>query len=266
MVQQQGRLLQNFRRTQHLEAALPDPALQRRSRLHHQRQQADVFRVHGAEGPGGVHGVLPEQLPAAQARNGRHRQGKSRPPGLLPCRHDGRGRVPLLHPLQHRITAGFQAHIHHFQAALPQPPQLLLRLDLKTPGRGVAGDPLTLRKQAVHHGQNFQQLIGFPHQGVAVGQKDPLHPAVYLPGQAEILPDLLHRPQGKPLIVIHIAEGAAVMAAPIGHLDDEAVCLAGGTVDLSLVSHGVFLLFLVFWFIIAYFSPFEKGLFCAAPA
>ena len=50
------------------------------------------------------------------------------------------------------------------------------------------------------------------------------------------------------------------------HLDvykRQAVCLAGGTVDLSLVSHGQFLLFPA---IIAYFSRFEKGLFCAAPA
>ena len=210
--------------------------------------------------------MVPQQLPAAKPGNGRHRQGQARLPGLLPRRHNGRGGVALAHPLQHRVTARFQAHIHHFQSVFPQLTQLVIGFHLQAPGRGVAGDPLALGKQAVHHGQNFQQLIGFPHQGVAVGQKHPLHPAVYLPGQAEVLPDLLHGPQGKPLVVIHIAEGAAVVAAPVGHLDDEAVGLAGGPIDLSLVSHGQFLLFLVYWFIIAYFSRFEKGLFLPSAA
>ena len=62
--------------------------------------------------------------------------------------------------------------------------------------------------------------------------------AVHLAGHLEVLADLLHGAHGEMLVVIHIAEGAAVMAAPVGHLDDEAVRLGRGTVDFSLITHG----------------------------
>ena len=55
------------REAQHPEAALPDPLLQRRSRLHHQRQQADIFRLHGAECLRRTDGVLPHQFPAPKS-------------------------------------------------------------------------------------------------------------------------------------------------------------------------------------------------------
>ena len=47
-----------------------DPVIQRCSRLHHQRQHSDVFRVHGVEGLGGLDGVLLQQLRAAQTCDG----------------------------------------------------------------------------------------------------------------------------------------------------------------------------------------------------
>ena len=47
-----------------------DPVIQRCSRLHHQRQHSDVFRVHGVESLGGLDGVFLQQLRAAQTGDG----------------------------------------------------------------------------------------------------------------------------------------------------------------------------------------------------
>ena len=257
MLQKQLRLLQHLHRAEQGELALPHPPLQRRAVLHHQRQQADVLRLHGAEGLRRADGVLPPQRHAAKAGDGRHRQRHTAAAGLLPRRHDGGGAVTLAHPLQHRVAAGFQPHIHHLQAPLPQKPQVVLRLHLQAGGRGVAGHPLTLRKQTVDQAQDLHQIVGFPHQRVAVRQKHTLHPAVQLAGRLEILPDLLHGPQGKMLIVVHIAEGTAVMAAPVGHLHDQAVRLGGRAVHLSLISHTHH----SFAAIMPYIPPFEKHIF-----
>ena len=61
-------------------------------------------------------------------------------------------------------------------------------------------------------------------------------------GQLEILPYLLHGTHGKMLVVVHFTEGAAVVAAPVGHLHDKAVRLTGRPVDLAFVAHGITLL------------------------
>ena len=136
----------------------------------------------------------------------------------------------------------FQEAAQSSASAGAQQAQLVLALDLQTGGRGIAGDPLTLREQAVHQPQDLHQFLRAAHQCVAVGQKDPLYPAVDPPRQLEVLPDLRHRAHGKMLVVVHVAEGAAVVAAPVGHLHDEAVRLAGRPIDLTFVAHGITLL------------------------
>ena len=241
VLQEQLRLPEHLHRAEQGKLPCPHPLFQRRTVLHHQRQQADILRLHGTEGLRRADSVLPPQFHAAKAGDSRHRQRHAAAAGLLPRRHDGGGVVALVHPLQHRVAAGLQPHVDHLQALLPQKPQVILRFDLQAGGRGVARHPLALRKQAVDQSQDLHQIVGFPHQRVAVRQKDTLHMAVHLPGRFKILPDLLHGPHGEMLVVVHIAERAAVMAAPIGHLHDEAVGLTGRTVDFSLVTHGSFL-------------------------
>ena len=238
MLQEQLRLLQHLHGAEQGELAVAHPLLQRRAPFHHQGQKADILRLHGAEGLRRTDGVLPPQLHAAKAGDGRHRQGHTAAPGLLSRRHDGGGAVALPHPLQHRVAAGFQPHVNHLQAPLTQQPQVVLRLHLQAGGRGVARHPLALREQAVDQAQYLHQIVGFPHQRVAVRQKDTLHVAVQLAGHLEILTDLVHRPHGEMLVVVHIAEGAGVVAAPVGHLHDQAVGLRGRTVNFSFVTHG----------------------------
>lgn len=67
---QQLCFLQHLMLVQQTEAAVMDPVIQRCSRLHHQRQHSDVFRVHGVEGLGGLDGVFLQQLRAAQTCDG----------------------------------------------------------------------------------------------------------------------------------------------------------------------------------------------------
>ncbi|SCJ51696.1 Uncharacterised protein [uncultured Blautia sp.] len=145
--------------------------------------------------------------------------------------------MALAHPLQNVVAPGLQSHVDHGQALVPQRPQLLLRPDTDG-GRGrVAGDPLTLWEQLPNGVQDGVKLIRFPDQCIAICQKHPVHPAVHAPGDAEVLQHLLQGTNGEVLLLIHAAEGAGVVAAPVGHLDDEAVRLRGRTVNASLVSH-----------------------------
>ena len=67
VLEQQLRLPQDILRAKNGKAALTHPFLQRRTRLHHQRQQADVLRLHGAECLRRTDGVLPHQLPAPKS-------------------------------------------------------------------------------------------------------------------------------------------------------------------------------------------------------
>ena len=54
MLQKQLRLLQYLQRAKQRKAALPHPLLQRRARLHHQRQKPQIVRLHLADGSGCV--------------------------------------------------------------------------------------------------------------------------------------------------------------------------------------------------------------------
>ena len=186
--------------------------------------------------------MLLPQLHTAKAGDGRHGQRQTAAFGLLPRRHDVCGGVALAHPLQYRVAAGLQPHVYHFQSLLPQQAQVVLALHLQAGWGGIARDPLTLGEQAVHQPQYLHQVLRAAHQGVAIGQKDPVHPVVDAAGQLEILPYLLHGTHGKMLVIVHFTEGAAVVAAPVGHLHDEAVRLAGRPVDLAFVAHGITLL------------------------
>ena len=145
--------------------------------------------------------------------------------------------MALPHEGEDLVTAGFQPHVDHGQAFSPEGLQLLVRPQADAAGRGVAGDPLALRKQLPDGIQNCVQFTGLSDQCVAVRQKDAADAAVALPGHLEILQNLMQRPQGKALFLVHAAKGTGIVAAPVGHLHDEAVRLGGRTVDHALVSH-----------------------------
>ena len=237
MLHQQPGLLEHLGLVEQLELALMEPVIQRRLRLHHQSQHADILRIHGVEGLGRLNGMRLQQLRTAQTGNGRDGKGNSAGTDLLAHLHDMGGSVALVHEGQNLVAAGLQAHIDHGQALGPQGAQLLLRPDLDAGGRGIAGDPLALGKQLPDRIQNHIQLLRLAHQGVAVRQEDFVHMAVHLPGHVEILQDFLQGPQGEALFLVHAAKGAGIVAASVGHLDNETVRLRGRTVNAAVISH-----------------------------
>ena len=145
--------------------------------------------------------------------------------------------MALAHELQHVIAAGLQPHVEEGQALVPQELELLVRPDLEGGGRGVAADPLALREELPDGIQDGDKVADLADQGVAVRQEDPAHIAVVLPGQVEVLQHLGQGAEGEALLLIHAAEGAGIVAAAVGHLDDEAVGLRGGAVNAAVISH-----------------------------
>ncbi len=145
--------------------------------------------------------------------------------------------MALTHQGQHLVAAGLQPHVDHGEPLGPEGPQLLVRPQADAAGRGVAGDPLTLREQLPDGVQNRVEFAGLSDQGVAVRQENAADAAVLPARHLEILQNLVQRPQGKALFLVHTAKGAGIMAAPVSHLDDETVGLRGRPVDHALVSH-----------------------------
>ena len=237
VLHQQLRFLQHLMLVQQAEAAVVDPVVQGGALLHHQRQHADVFRVHGVESLGSLDGVLLQQLGAAQAGDGGDGQSHAAAADLLAHSHDLGGGMALAHEGKDPVAAGFQPHVDHGEALCPEGPQFLLRPQADAAGRGVAGDPLALREQFPDGVQNGIQLAGLPDQGIAVRQENAADAAVALAGHLEILQNFVQRPQGEVLLLVHAAEGAGIVAASVGHLDDETVGLGGRPVDHALVSH-----------------------------
>ena len=170
-------------------------------------------------------------------------------------------RCGLAHPLQHRVTAEFQAIYTIFQAAPRSRRSSSSVLTLETPGRGGTSPAGTFRETGCITWPGISSSSSvFPHQRCRRRPETPARGGY----QTRRKSFVLHGPQGKPLIAYIIAEGAAVVAAPVGHLDDEAVGPSrGADRPFPLYRMGNSSFFLA---IIAYFSGLKGVYFCAAPA
>ena len=202
--------------------------------------------------------MLAQQLLTAQTRDSGDGQSEAAAAHLLSRLHDGGHGVTLGHLLQHRVAARLKTHIEHGQALAAQKAQVILALGVDAAGGGVAGDALTLGEEPVDKVEDADQVRCAAHQRIAVGQKHTLHVAVCLPRHTEILVNLVQRTHPEVLVIIHIAKSAAVVAAAVGHLHDEAVGLTGRTVHFSFIAHSVAPLH--FFSIIAYLPPLEKSI------
>ncbi len=178
-----------------------------------------------------------QKLRPAKARNGGDGEGNAAAADLSSHLHDESRVVALSHLLKYRVAPGFKAHVDHGQALGPQCLQFPVRANPDAVRRGVARHPATLREQLPDRIQNDFQLPCFSHQSVPVGQKNLLHPQIELPGLTEIRQDFLQRADGKPLLLVHTAKGAGIMAAPVGHLNDQAPGLGGRAVYAANISH-----------------------------
>ena len=222
---------------QHRQLAALDPVVQRRAGVDAKRQHGNIVRLDARERLRRLNGVDLALLLAAHAVD--RGDGGDHPGGL------GAQRVldDLLHGhalvilFQQRLVAGFQPDVDHGKAALAQCAQLLVRLAHDRLGGGVGAHALALGEVFVDIVQHLQQIVHRQDQRVAVGQEDALDAAVKPTRLGQVREHLLDRVDGKLLVLVHDAEGALVVAAAQRALHDQAVGLAGGTVNASGIMH-----------------------------
>ena len=176
-------------------------------------------------------------LGTAQAGDGSDGQAHAGLVDLLAHGHDFRTVLTLAHQLQNVITAGLQTHVDQGQALFPERPKLLIGADADAGGRTVSRHTLALGKQLLDIVQDHIQVRSSAHQRIAVCQKHLVDIAVGAACNAEVLQNLLHGAEGKPLLLEHIAERTGVIAAAVSHLHNEAVGLRRGTEYSAVISH-----------------------------
>ena len=152
--------------------------------------------------------------------------------------------MALVHVLQRRVETTLHADVQTVDAAGAQASKLGISLVFDVLDGGVHGDGLHLRKLPVDGVGNLLQPIRREHKGVAVLQKDPAYIRVLLRGFLNIRLDLLHGADRELHIRVHITEGALVVAAAKGHLQQKRIGFIGRPVDGSGEIHLVSLPFI----------------------
>ena len=143
----------------------------------------------------------------------------------------------FLDHIQHFLTAGFRAKIYHRQPMRAQLPQFLVGLAQRILRASVGSHALTFRKSFRDRVQNSDQLVICQTERVAVTEKNSLYTPIMRSRPVEILQNLVHIPDAELFLLIHIAEGALIMRTANGDLYQQAVSLAGRSVNIAFVSH-----------------------------
>jgi hypothetical protein len=218
--------------------------LGRQRRARHQRggQRADERRVHRRQQPRRGFGVLARAFNAADPQHHHHRMPDAG--AAQACRGlDGVvGARALVHAAQHLVVAALGAVVDDAQPCLAQRRQLAVILAQDGARVTVDAHAAHLRQPLAQQGQDLEQPLRGQHQGVAVTQEhaaDRLHVAIVDRGFFHVLrhdverlhPEALHR------VTVHAAVGAPVVAAADGHLQQQALGLAGRAEDVADVVH-----------------------------
>jgi len=207
------------------------------SRLDHQTQGPHVFRVDGAQHPAGLDGMDRGALRAGDAEQHGHRQVNAG--GLCLAGqgdHLGCGRA-LVDGGQGRVVAAFQAHVGDAQAELPQFRQFRHCFRLETFAVGIDAHSGNLRHSRSNPFEEGAQPRLRQDQGVAVAEEEAPDRGKMAGRIIDIGPDNLLGGDSEALPLVHAAKGALVVGATGGYLQQDAVGLAGRTVDGSLVVH-----------------------------
>jgi len=211
--------------------------VKRRARDDHDGQDPGEVRVDIGEDARRVAGVLPAHRDAADPEENRH--GKRDPrlldaPGRL---DDAVGRRALADFREDRLVAGFDAQVDD-----PEPP--LLQLAELPDGFFPDALRVGVGADATHAGQMDADRVEDPDQaplrddeGVPVAQEDPVDPSEPPGGVCQVFPDLVEAPDAEALALEARAEGAPVVRAADGDLEQQAVRLAGGADDVAFVPH-----------------------------
>ena len=183
--------------------------------------------------------MLLAQLQRAETRNAGNGQFHA---GFLDHQtrtNDLIGGFALVDAAQYLIRAGFQTQIDHIQTQIVQHVQIFLLFAQNGRRRAIAGNALTFRKYLLDVAQDFCHVLGTAHQRIAVCQKNTADTAVHAACLVKICLDLLQLAYAETLFLVHIAEGALVVAAADGDLHNQAVCLRGRTKNSAFVfNHG----------------------------
>ena len=193
---------------------------------------------------------------AAQAVDEDGIKGNLRLIELLQLLHRFGGGVALFHQGQDAVAAALQPDVQKAQA---QPVQLLELLDRFVPqifDRGVHRNAGAVGQILFDLDEDFPHLLKGQAERLAANQEHPFGVGVVARGVPQVGDDL---PEGDHLEVdrlVHVAEGAAVVGAAGGHLQQKRVPLKGRVIDNLIVTHEsillsfdaveVFLLFLLY--------------------
>ena len=193
--------------------------------------------AHGIDQRRRIQGMGAALLPrSGQADEDHGPQVKARLDQALSGRQHLRGRHPFVDRPEHRVAAALHPQVEPHQARLPQGGQFPIRFRQGTARSCIGVDPLQPREAAVQALQHRQQVRRHGNR-IPIAEEDPLHAAVISPGQGDIRKDLRQRAHMIALVPIHAAEGAAVVGAAHGDLQQIASVFSGRAVDAALVPH-----------------------------
>ena len=197
-------------------------------------------RLHVADDPGGLPGVGLGALLAADPHHDVGVDLKARGPGHLARPDVVPGGGAFFDSGQDDVVAGLHPDVNPPQPGLGQGVKLIRTFAVDVLGRTIDGDPLQPGKQGVAVTADCRQGRGRHGDGVAGGEKQGAHPgAIRCRGINQVRLDLGHRPDLElHAVFIDHAEGAEVVGAAHGGLDEQAVGFTGGPVNGAVVAHG----------------------------
>ena len=214
-------------RPEQAEASLPGPVVQGGSRHEHQGQGSGLVRGQGGKRQAGGFGVAVRALGTGQAQQHRDRDLEPGRLGPTAAGHDGGGVLGLVHGGKRRLVAGFEPDVDHGQAVPTQGFECGVGFAGQAAARGVAGHPGDPGQPVPDGVKQPAQPVHRHGQHVAVAQKHPaLAPAVDS-GEIEVRGEAGFVAQAVGLVAVGAAEGAGVVGAAVGGLDEDAVRLAG---------------------------------------
>ena len=186
--------------------------------------------------------LLPVPVLAGKTHDDDGPQVKASCHQLLAClQHLGGGNT-FVDGLEHRVAAALHPQVSPVEARIPDGLQLLGRFGQGAPGTGVGGHLLQGRESIVELAQHPDEIIGLHDDRVAIHEKHSLEArTVVIPGHIDVLQNLLHRTDAEFLLLIHGTEGALIIGAADGTLEQVALPLPWGPVqNVTVVSHKSF--------------------------
>ena len=214
--------------------------LHERRALHRRHHQgAHEARLDPVDDARALPGVLEGARPVARAEEDHGGELHARGVRLAPEPDHVRGVHALVEPLQDLVVPGLHPEVELREPLLPELAQLRVRADLDGLGRRVGGHPPQVRERLPQQGEHVGEEARLRHQGVPVGEEDLADVAHHLPGPGDLTGELVEGAHAEALLPVHRAEGAAVVRAADGRLQDQAVRLGGGAVEGPFVlDHG----------------------------